>query len=110
MEEGAEAIFTRWPQKLFINLTESRNSEGFDTADGDRAHRGTPFTDNPGCLIRLYATPLLGRAPRRRLAGANPQVVGRQDDLAEEREQYPNEGQHGSDKEQDNHGGEIHLE
>ena len=45
--------------------------------------------------------------PLRRLTGTNPQVVRGQDNLAEERQQRANEGQHGGHKEKDNHRGEM---
>src|SRR5262245_17722671 len=48
--------------------------------------------------------------PLRRLPGTNPQVVGSQDDLAEERQQRANEGDHRGHKEQDNHRGELQSE
>jgi hypothetical protein len=100
--------FTDVPKMQTLTLLKSQKRVVFDTADGDKAHRGTPFAGNLSWSLRPCAPPLRGRAPRRRLAGANPQVVGRQDDLTEEREQCPNEGQHGGHKEQDNHGSEIH--
>src|SRR2546421_10239762 len=45
-------------------LSVSHLRKGFDTTDGDKAHRGTRVADNPGWSIHPCTPPLLGRAPR----------------------------------------------
>jgi hypothetical protein len=58
----------------------------------------------------VYVNRVIYAGSVQRLAGTDPQVVGGQDDLAEERQQRADERQHGGHKEQDNHRGKLESE